>query len=484
MKKAFLRIAAALICVSFAASAFSACSKEEVPKPDGSVPLMYGDNSEALLNNIDRGLRMETYINLGDPLEAYPLSGEDPYERAQNAINKYKEDSPTLSQVYVYLSNYTDKPLDDLAFSQMEKFFELFRENNIRMLLRFAYGTESVDDAPYEIVKIHLGQIGEWFKNHEELINDTLYCLQLGIIGYWGEGHHNNNLKGEDIPKVIADVCNLAPEGIYTQVRTYDLLSAVSAENIPNVGIHDDYIIGEMDHGWSFIPKNHKNSDKFNETVEHAKYTVNDGEMPWGVAKYNDDPNGKPLDRMDGKNIIKQLYAYSMTSFSLEHNYRETQDRTFSMYEWKSQYLTYKQAEKLGISVNPNLFVNSNGEELEMSIYDIIRYHLGYQLVLSDYKAEKGRASFRVFNYGFAAPHNFNYFALVCKDLKTGELKEIKIDFYDKELLQSGAYVDYSIAIPNDLTPVGVKLSTFEGREQCARFANATKFENGVQYFE
>lgn len=82
------------------------------------------DNAEVLLKNPDRGFRMETYITLGDPVDSYPTSNEDPFERILKLIEKYKEDSPTLCQVYVYLSNYNDKPLDELAFSQMKRFLK------------------------------------------------------------------------------------------------------------------------------------------------------------------------------------------------------------------------------------------------------------------------------------------------------------------------------------------------------------------------
>lgn len=483
MKKIFRRTFITGLCSILLVTMLAACAGQKVPQPDGSIPIMYGDSAETLLENPDRGLRMECQITLGSPLEAYPNGGAEPFAAAQSMIDKYKSDKPTLSQVYVYLSNYRDKPLDDLAFSQMKQFFELFRDNHIRMLLRFAYGTESVEDAPYETVKIHLGQLDAWFNENEALIQDTLYCMQTGIIGFWGEGHHNDRLKNEEIPNVIADVCALAPEGIYTQVRTYDFLTKVREEDLPKVGIHDDYIIGELDHGWAFIPKNRSNVEKFNQTTEHAKYTVNDGEMPWGVATYNDDPNGKPLDRLDGKKILKQLSSYSMTSFSLTHNYREGEERTFSMYAWKSQYLSYKEAKRIGISVNPNLFKNSRGEPIKLSLYDIIRYHLGYQLVLSDYTVTDSDLQFSVINYGFAAPLNFNYFALVCKDKTTGALIETEISSYDKKELLSGVCVSYDVKIPENAEPLGVKLSAFKGRTQCVRFANATAFENGIQYF-
>lgn len=452
-------------------------------KPDKSIPLMHSDTS--LLKNPDRGLRMETYITLGDKPDSYPGSGEEPFARAKKMVDKYKPDSPTLCQVYVYLCNYNNKPLDDLAFNQLKRYFKIFEDNNIRMLLRFTYSTESVEDAPYRIVKKHLNQLDEWFNFNKELINNTLFCLQTGIIGYWGEGHSTKNLKPWYFAKVISDVRRLAPDGIYTQIRTYDLLEKVAKKDLPYVGIHDDYIIGDLTHKWSFIPNNSKNQSKYNKTINHAKITINDGEMPWGIAKLDDSENGESLNRLDGKSILKQLQEYSLTSFSLEHNYRETDDgKTYSMEEWKNQYLSFEDTKNIGITVNPNLFIDDCGNEVKMSIYDIIRYHLGYQLVLSNYTQDKNEVSFSITNYGFAAPLNFNYLAVIFEDKSTGDFGETQVPSYNKTKLLSGYSDIYTVKIPDNKEPVGIKLSTLKNRKQCVRFANATKFENGIQYFK
>ena len=488
MKKLFFKLMAVGLVMGMLVTIFCGCGKQTAPKeqvqtvkPDDSIPLLHYDDAPALLQNPDRGLRMETYITLGDPLGSYPLDHEDPFEKAQAVIDKYKADSPTLCQVYVYLSNYRDCELDALAFAQLEEYFQLFRSNGIRMLLRFAYSTESVEDAPYKIVSHHLTQLKEWFSAHSDLVNDTLYCLQTGIIGYWGEGHSYQNLKSRDIKKVIADVCDLAPEGIYTQVRTYKMLQLVSDENAEKVGIHDDYIIGDMSHQWSFVPS--KKASKFNKAVSHAKLTINDGEMPWGNAKLDDKEGEQALNALDGRAVLQQLQTYSMTSFSLEHNYCEEGNKN-SMARWKEQYLSCQQAQELGVTVNPQLFLNSDGEEMQMSIYDIMRYHLGYQLVLSNYAEQQGTVQFSVTNYGFAAPLNFNYFAFVYRDTKTGKIAETEIENYDKTGLQSGASVTYTANLPENCEAIGVKLDTFKGRGVYARFANATTFKDGIQYFK
>ena len=439
------------------------------------------DESSFLLENPNRGLRGETYITLGKHLRAYPGESEDPFERAEALIKKYSEDSPRVFQVYVYLCDYSDRPLDPLAFEQLEKFFRLFAGHSIRILLRFAYATESQPDAPYKTVKTHLDQIDKWFKDNSRLVDKTLFCLQTGIIGYWGEGHSYKRLRRRHIKKVIADVCRSAPKGIYNQVRTYSLLKKVPPEHTPAVGIHDDYIIGDTSHKWAFIPSGKKR--KYAAVTNRARFTVNDGEMPWGRATMNDVPGAEPLDSLNGISGSKQLQAYFLTTFSLEHNYREDEGKSYSMEKWKNEYLSLADAQQNGITVNPALFRDKDLKEIKLSVYDIIRYHLGYQLVLNDLHLTENTVSFTLTNYGFAPPLTFYYFALVIKNSQSGELREEEIGSYNRNKLLSGRTVSFKIKLPFGFEAVGVKLETHRGSGICARFANGTPFENGVQYF-
>lgn len=446
-----------------------------------SVPEINFDHAACLLKNPNRGLRGETYITLGKELRAYPGEKEDPFERAEKLIEKYNKDSPTVFQVYVYLCNYADRPLDSLAFEQLERFFSLFCDHSIRILLRFAYATESQPDAPYKTVKMHLAQIGKWFKDNGCIIQNTLFCLQTGIIGFWGEGHSYKQLKRRYIKSVIADVCRIAPDGIYTQVRTYSLLKKVPAEYIPKVGIHDDYIIGDTAHEWAFIPS--RKTKKYTDVINRARFTVNDGEMPWGRATMNDVPGAELLDCLNGIDVIKQLQVYSLATFSLAHNYCEDDGKRYSMAKWKDAYLSLEEARQNGITVNPALFRDKDRNEIRLSVYDIIRYHLGYHLVLNDLYIVGNTVSFAVTNYGFAPPLTFYYFALVLRDRQSGELREEKIVSYNRNRLLSGKTVSFKQEIPNGSDAVGVKLETTCGSGICARFANATPFENGVQHF-
>lgn len=445
------------------------------------MPEISADGAQFLLKNPNRGLRGETYITLGEHLRAYPGENEDPFERAKRLIRKYEPDSPTVFQVYVYLCDYAAKLLDDLAFAQMKRLFELFRKSGIRILLRFAYSTESQTDAPYETTKTHLNQIGKWFRENEALIRDVLFCMQTGVIGYWGEGHSYKNFKRRYIKDVIADVCRITPQGIYNQVRTYKMLKKVPLEYHTMVGIHDDYITGNTAHKWAFVKSTQKK--RYTEVTNRARFTVNDGEMPWGRAYMDDKKSAGHCDHFIGTEVLKQVAAYSLTTFSLEHNYREDEGKFYSMQNWKHEMLSYADCVQLGISANSALFQNKDKESVKRSVFDVLQFHLGYHIAVKDLYILENELFFALTNYGFAPPLTFDYFAAVFAD-ENGKIKEIPFEEYNKNALLSGKTISFKMRIPYGHKALGLKLETKKGSGICARFANESRFENGVQYFK
>ncbi|MDR2047274.1 MAG: DUF4874 domain-containing protein [Clostridiales bacterium] len=441
------------------------------------------DEASALLQNPDRGLRLETYITLSDTTpEAYPGGGKDPYAAALKEIEAYKEDSPALAQVYVYLTNYNaKKKIGAEAFAQMKRFFELFESRNIRILLRFAYANDgSPGDAAYKYVSAHLDQIGAWFKDNARLTADTVYAVQAGLVGYWGEGHTYSRLKAHFIGDAFRKLMDITPSRLYVQFRQDSLAARLNANYLKTgrVALHDDYVIGDINHAWGFFT-----GTTSAVTPEAIKYTVNDAEMPWGRAFYNDDPAQRPLNALDGKAVISQLVYYHTTSLSLKHNYREDGERQpYSMERWRSEYVTRAELDGLNAPYNPYFFESSDGSDggARMSVYDYLRYHLGYNLVLSNVGVSDGRLNFTVTNFGMAAPLNFNTLSLVAE--KNGVVKEFKIACYDKAELQPNASVSFSVDVSCVAagSGLGLKLAIKNGSDITARFANRLLYENGV----
>jgi len=434
-----------------------------------TLPMLALEHARPLLRNPDRGLRMESYITLGVP-ESYPGSMECPYEKMLGFIGKYEEESPVIVQLYVYLARYNEKPLDAAAFEQLGRMLELLRCNGVRALLRFTYQNESCPDAAWPQVRGHLEQIGEWFRNNSQLIESTLFAMQGGIVGYWGEGHGNRNFSSRHIGRAFGLLCGITPADVFVQVRNIDLMGMVPSEYRGRLGMHDDYMIGEAHGAWNFFLGK---SGKTEQGAEAGFWRgANDGEMPWGRATYYDKADGHPLDSMDAIPILQQFKQYSLTSFSLEHNYREAgPDVLYSMARWREESLSRAQLDQAALPYHPSL-LDQNGN---ISTFDYIRYHLGYLLTIASFEISGKQARFTIQNNGFAAPLNFNALSLVID----GE--EYLIESYDKYALASMQAAAYTVDLPDAFGSIGVKLARRAGSPLCARFLNDTQFTGGAQ---
>jgi len=440
-----------------------------------SLPMLTMESARPLLRNPDRGLRMETYITLGETPESYPGNTEDPYEKLLGFLEKYEEESPTVVQLYVYLTRYNEKPLDDAAFAQLQHMLELCRDSGVRALLRFAYQNESNPDADWPRVKGHLEQLGAWFQANGQLLEDALFAVQAGIVGYWGEGHSNVNFKKKYIGQAFDLLCSIVPKDVYVQVRNIDQMGKLSLLYRDRIGMHDDYIIGERNGDWSFFLGRDGSREKRLE--EQFKRTINDGEMPWGVATYYDRADGYPLDSMDAIPILLQLKQYALTTLSLEHNYREAgPGRVFSMARWREESLSRAQLDEAGLPYHPRLL----DENETISVFAYIQYHLGYLLSITAFELDARTVRFTLQNNGLAAPLNFNTLSLVVD----GE--EYLIGSYDKHVLGSMRAVAYTVDLPQGFDPaqphsIGIRLAHCPGSAVCVRFANDTVFADGAQ---
>ncbi len=449
---------------------------------DASVPLCAGDQAAGLLENPDRGLRMEAYLSVGEAPEAYPAGNLDPFARASAVIEKYSADSPTLCQVYVYLYRYVDRDLDECAFGQIRRFLELFREKRIKVLLRFAYLEENTarEASPALMVR-HLDQIKAFFDANPALIADAVSCLQAGMIGMWGEGHSSRTvLTDADRALVLNKVCAIAPEWMFVQVRTHELYKTVDPRYRSRLAFHDDYLVGDLNHGWAFLP----GAERFAAFRLQALRTLNDGEMPWGGVPMNDEPGKPPVNALPSEPFLRQIHAYALSSLSLEHNYREgTRNAPYSMARWKEEHKTAEAYRGLGLTVNPSLFADSAGHAAPVSVFDFIRYHLGYHLALTKLRRNEAELAFSIVNFGMAAPLALRSFQVVVE--RPGEKAEaFPLAGYDPAALQGGATLGISLALPGPLpenTRLGIRLAPHEGADGI-RFANATPYRDGVHW--
>lgn len=487
------RVFALLIAiVTFFANCFGITSMNMVPyaelrtELDESIPLLTGDRSGELLANIDRGFRMETYFTLGSQAA---FDGEDGYRYLDECLAKYEKESPREAQVYIYMTEYFDRDLDETAFSQLKAYLEYIRSKDLGILLRFAYErTQMSEYAPsQEQMLRHIAQLKEWMRQNEALIGDVVTALQIGFIGAWGE--FGSSLQEYDRKQIANAICDMVPDSVYLQGRYMDVTAQMfGRRTYSRVGYHNDFMVGRA-HPWNTA------YDKYYAPyywlfAATSAHRINDGEMPWAGA--TDEPN----EYVDGQKFLQQCYEHHLTTLSIEHNYRDTDrnhpnEPVYNIARWQTEELTLQDAKKLRIPYFESWFQDENGNALRRTVYEYLRDFLGYQLALSNLEVKSTRkgtqVSLMMTNFGLGTPLTLDSAELVVRNRKTGEETRYALGGFHTGKLTTYGQVPLRATVKEDLADcdLGVAVtrerSTGDYRIRCA---NNIPFEDGVNWIQ
>ncbi|MCI5738383.1 MAG: DUF4874 domain-containing protein [Ruminococcus sp.] len=443
-------------------------------------PLLEGEGFSVLRQNPDRGWRMETYLTLGSNTVMFH-EGKTPLGFLDEQIELYRDTPCALVQVYVYLTEYCKRELDDTAFAQLQAYLEGVRERKLRVLLRFAYEFDVDRKVGPTSRRIHghLRQIKQWFAEHETLVRDTVLVLQAGVIGAWGEWHtarlyHNKK-------KMLYALCDTAPAYLPLQVRMQKFKDCVqNTENAARVGYHDDFLVGAY-HKWN-TPAGEPDSERFQSFVKESRFTLNDGEMPWGRDKTVHEGC------IDGYEMLTACAEHSLSTLSLTHNYIE-EGGQFNMVRWQSEKLNALRASELGCP-HTSAYFTQNGKALERTVFDFLTDHLGYQIAVREIlagDAADGRqtATVKLSNDGFALPYAFTKLRLHIADAN-GNVKQFDFTDYMPEKLTGDSTAAFSVTGDfGAIQKIGLSLEKEVYTPSAVRFANRCAFdENGVNWFE
>lgn len=438
--------------------------------PNGFCPI-YAEEYSALRTNPDRGFRMEVYMMLGSHHAVFGGEDKDALDYLKEQREFYRDDTFHLAQVYVYLTEYCKKDLDEKAFSQLEEYLTELKKMGMRAVLRFAYEREmDRKEGPKNSILIkHTKQIKKWLSEHKELVSETVAVIQAGMVGAWGEWHsskHRHNPK-----KTLEAIFDMVPDYLTLQIRTETLMrknKALFADK--RVGHHDDFLVGEF-FKWSYM-ESKPGSDKYKEIIERAAHTYNDGEMPWGRdSTYN-------KGYIHGEKMLFMCNEQSLSSLSLTHNYKEA-GGPYNMERWRGEYITPAELDEMGCTYNPNYFRDKEGNEFVRTTFDFLADHLGYQISAEDFTLSETETSITLKNYGFALPYHLDNLVLVT------DKGEIAAQDYSPEKLLSGMENTFTFGKLSENSKVlGIKLYESRCPSLCAALANDFDFKDGINYFK
>lgn len=438
--------------------------------PNGFCPI-FAEEYSALRTNPDRGFRMEVYMMLGSHHAVFGGEDKDALDYLREQREFYGDDTFHLAQVYVYLTEYCGRELDEKAFGQLEEYLTELKNMGMRAVLRFAYEREmDRKEGPKNNMLIkHTKQIKEWLGEHRELVSETVAVIQAGMAGAWGEWHSSKHRHSPK--KTLRAIFDMVPDYLTLQVRTETLMrtdKALFADR--RLGHHDDFLVGEF-FKWSYM-ESKPDSGKYKEIIEKAAHTYNDGEMPWGRDKtYN-------KGYIHGEKMLFMCNEQSLSTLSLTHNYKEA-GGPYNMERWRGEYITPAELDEMGCSYNPNYFRDRDGNEFVRSTFDFLADHLGYQLCAEDFSLTGDFAAVTLKNYGFALPYHLDTLVLVT------DKGEIKAENYSPEKLLSGTANTFTFGtLPEGSKVLGIKLCESRCPSLCAALANDLDFKDGINYFK
>lgn len=451
-----------------------------------TTPALSGTESELLLKNPDRGLRMEVYLDVATGKSVFEYAEKDAIEALDEQIALYESDSPQLVQVYFYLTGYKDKPLDEKAFENMNCYFEELEKHNLKALLRFAYISDDTNptaqEPTVEQVEAHMAQLKDFIKEHEEQI----HVFQMGLVGAWGEWDSGARARMKEEKRIVNAVLENTPEDMYIQVRYLNIknknMDKNDAASWNRVGYHDDFLIGNL-HGWNTAGDNPE-SKEWKQMTEESKNLLVDGEMIWGSA--NDYyTGGKSIDAML---IAKRMKEHHFTSLSLTHNYKETnkgENSEYSMVDWQNEYVNQNALKKEGLPFEPNWFRDQDGNNLPRTMFEYIRDYLGYYLTVETAEAKVNEkevsVDLDVKNYGFAAPIGLKSFDLVLLDSDGNVVDRVKACELGELQTAENVNIQKTLTKPDENRVYRLAIEVEADDGTAVRLANDMEYWNGYQ---
>lgn len=399
-----------------------------------------GKNNQ-LLANPDRGFRGEIYLTLGRGGIAYPESTQSVYELLDEQLSLENANIKVV-QTYVYLIEYYNSDIPQSALDELKDLFLAFQQKGIKMLLRFAYEyTDSLKIGPTTSrIESHCKQLKSWIAENKELFLDTVFSVQLGMIGLWGEGH--GSVHHHKPSRIIKAVCDMVPEEINVMVRTPDFYKSASVRLRKRLTIHDDFLVG-IEHEWGIDVA--FDSREYKELTKMTRKSICDGEMPWG--------RDTTVDNIDMMLFLRQIKNYGLTTLSLAHNYMEGDDyNNYELYTARDKYITKDELINENMPFNPYMLVDD-----KISYFDYINYHLGYQLALSNYSITDKKLSLLINNFGLACPIGYKMEVYADDQLILSKLCE------DMDLYQFG---QHQLVLKGDFTNKALKLRFVSTRDK------------------
>ena len=221
-----------------------------------------------------------------------------------------------------------------------------------------------------------------------------------------------------------------------------------------------------------------------------SAHRINDGEMPWVGA------TEEPDEYVDGQKFLQQCYEYHLSTFSIEHNYRDTHrdppnEPVYNIARWQTEELTLRDAKKLRIPYFESWFQDEDGNAIRRTVYEYLRDFLGYQLALSNLEIKATRkgtqVSLMMTNFGLGTPLTLDSAELVVRNRKTGEETRYALGGFNTGKLTTYGQVTLKATVKEELADCDLGVAVTRARstgDYRIRCANNIPFVDGVNWIQ
>ena len=297
-----------------------------------------------------------------------------------------------------------DIPLDTAFFSSWQQTFRNCRKNGCTVAVRFRYdatGTDDPEPASFDAVLSHIDQLYENDFFYD--VKDMLMFVESGFVGKWGEQHGGKYTSPEYKAKLLQKMLEVVPDPVPVTVRT------------PNIFAE-----------WAGIKQSEMSDSELVDSLVYSKYCSNIQKYRSRIGLYDDGYMGSDSDLGTYSDRVSDTAWLSRQTLTSYFGGEFSGDLEFAQ-----KYDTYLPENAIPEMYKTHLsYINSNifqlykdytfGESCDIdgadnsayygsTVFDFIRDHLGYRLVLRGSElspsVEQGGTAdvrFTVENTGFA----------------------------------------------------------------------------------
>lgn len=410
--------------------------------------LNYNESTEEI-NNPERGFYRTNGLKLNPSGNRATTDGKD----------KFIYLCVDISAFSGAINGDKDLELTEDALNALENTLNNEKNQNNSVILRFVYdqysdgiqSNEGIQDGnlrrvepSIDMIKKHISQMKDIFTKY----STTIYTIQMGFFGAYGELHSTSMCTTENFNATIDCLLENTPDNIPISVRTpgqYANWVGVNIDEINKnittkgskayrVGMFNDGYLGSYSDLGSF-PDRNKAVEWLNNQANHTPYG--------GEAVINYDDNAK----VDG---YKYLEKYSLMD-NLEPEIFKTHT-SYLNYEWNQNlHSDWKLRTYNGI--------NKVYKDAKKTDYEYIQDHLGYRYVIREEKLDniakknsKVHGQITIENVGFAPmiKDKVSRILLVDENNKITYTENLNMDIKDFKSNES-ITKDYEFSIPTDV---------------------------------